>query len=78
MIVKDNFSSRGRIGSTRDDQKAHERRMCSVMQNPLPDHDVAGVPFVISAGVQTESQNAGQTQVPESPSSLLRLYTQFL
>ena len=22
------------------------------MQNPLPDHDVAGVPFVISAGVQ--------------------------
>jgi len=26
--------------------------MCFVMQNPLPDHDVACVAFVISAGVQ--------------------------
>ena len=26
--------------------------MCSVVQNPLPDHDIAGVPLVISAGVQ--------------------------
>jgi len=25
--------------------------MRSVMQNPLPDHDVASVPFVISASV---------------------------
>jgi hypothetical protein len=26
--------------------------MCSVMQNPLPDHDVASVAFVIAAGVE--------------------------
>jgi predicted membrane-bound mannosyltransferase len=26
--------------------------MGSVMQNPLPDHDVSCVPFVIPAGVQ--------------------------
>jgi hypothetical protein len=26
--------------------------MCFVMQNPLPDHDVACVPFVISACIQ--------------------------
>jgi len=26
--------------------------MCSVMQNSLPDHDVACVPLVITAGIQ--------------------------
>ncbi len=26
--------------------------MCFVMQNSLPDHDVAGVAFVIAAGVE--------------------------
>ena len=41
-----------RAGSARDDRKAHERRMCFVMQNPLPGHDVARVSFVIPAGVQ--------------------------
>ncbi len=38
--------------STRNDRQAHERRVCIVMQNPLPDHDVACVAFVISTGVQ--------------------------
>src|ERR1051326_8459036 len=38
--------------STRNDRQAHERRMCSVVQNPLAHHDVAGVAFVISASVQ--------------------------
>ena len=39
-------------GSTWNYRQPHERRMCSVMQNPLPDYDVACVPFIISAGIQ--------------------------
>jgi hypothetical protein len=43
----------GTVGnSVRNDRQPHERWMCSVMQNSLPDHDVACVAFVIAAGVQ--------------------------
>jgi hypothetical protein len=38
--------------STRDDRQPHERRMCFVVQNSLPNHDVASVSFVIPTGIQ--------------------------